>query len=175
MNSPKTSKLASMASALVMAAVLGPGTVQAQNSLSVADFFSAVLTQSCIADWESSPAATHCNGADDTVVSITHVPHDNDRCLVDVDCSMTVPMVNSPQGEDSTVTFSDFTPASWRTGTGIVRTDIRNIDICFFKGSLTNDQWNHWRSKYRIGCGSDEITSETAMTDGLDLRASSGD
>ena len=31
MNSPKTSKLASMASALVMAAVLGAGTVQAQT------------------------------------------------------------------------------------------------------------------------------------------------
>ena len=173
MNGPKTSKLAGIASALVMAAVLGPGTVQAQST--VADFFSAVLTASCITEWESSPAAAHCNGADDTV-TITHVPNDNDRCLVDVDCYISVNLINGPgESDDVPFRYTEYTPYAWRSGTGLARTDLSSIDMCFYHGSLTDAQWIDWADKFAMGCESGEVDSATAVADGLDLRASPAD
>ena len=169
MNSPKTSKLAGIASALVMVAVLGPGTVQSQED-SLSDPF-AVYTTACITEWESSPAAEHCNGTDDTV-EITHVPN-SDRCIVDVNCYMSVNLTNGPNGDDALFTYFEATPSGWRTG--IAMTDVSRIDICFYHGNLTDAQWIEWADKFATGCGIGEVDSATAVANGLDLRTSPTD
>ncbi len=151
--------------ALVMAAVLGSGTA---------------LADECSDAWDDASAADHCDDAGDSV-TVQNAGSAN-TCSVDVACYVSVDLLNGPSGQTITGNTYVITPLAWEvrtdgagntSGTGVARSDVSNITICYYQGSLTGAQWVDWRDKFSTtSCASDEVDVDTAVADGLDLRTS---
>lgn len=152
--------------ALLAAALLGAGMASADE---------------CSDEWDESTAATYCSDADDSV-TVSNVSGTN-KCSVDVACYNSVNTLNGPSGNGS-VNFYVTNPIEWQVWTndegnsnsntnGLARTDVDDITICYYSGSLTDDDWVDWRDKLVVGsCATGEVDVTDAVADGLDMRAS---
>ena len=150
--------------ALLAAALLGAGMASADE---------------CSDEWDESTAATYCGDANDSV-TVANVSGTT-RCSVDIACYHTINTLNGPNG-DGSVTFYVSNPGAWVVQTddegnqitnGLARTDVDDITICYYSGSLTDENWVDWRDKLVAGsCASGEIDITDADANGLDMRAS---
>ena len=152
--------------ALLAAALLGAGVAAADE---------------CNDEWDESTAATYCSDAGDSV-TVTNVSGTT-KCSVDIACYNSVNTLNGPNG-DGSVNFYVTNPIQWQVWTddegnsnsntnGLARTDVDDITICYYSGSLTDENWVDWRDKLVVGsCASGEVDVTDAVANGLDMRAS---
>ena len=106
------------------------------------------------------------------------------KCSVDIACYNSVNLLNGPNYDSLAVNFYVTNPIQWQvwadddgnsnsSTNGVARTDIDDITICYYAGSLTDDTWVSWADKLVIGsCASGEVDVTDAVANGLDMRVS---
>ena len=153
--------------ALLAAALLGAGVAYADE---------------CSDEWADAPAQSYCDDSNDSV-TVANVSGTT-KCSVDIACYNPVNLLNGPNYDSLQATFYVTNPIEWQVWTdddgnsnsstnGLARTDVDDINICYYAGPLTGDTWVSWQDKLVVGsCASDEVDVADAVANGLDMRVS---